>query len=183
MLCNSLDTDATDIQFDVREIDGFHQLTVKDNGTKKLRPDDIRLILDFSNKASSKRGFLRVSRGYLGNALKCVFGFSHALADFQGSTPPEITVESHGLRNRIHLRPDWIEGRIDAKIEVVEIFDDGMNTFIVRAREGKDRQSKVPKEAPRVCQGCKGHRGKKDETDEVLVEGLELHTGGSREDR
>lgn len=47
---------------------------MKDNGSKRITLEELRLILDFTNKASSKRGFLRVSRSYLGNAMKCMFG-------------------------------------------------------------------------------------------------------------
>ena len=80
MLCNALDKDATEIHIDVKVEGDFCRLEVRDNGSKKLTLREIKLILDFENKASSKRGFLRVSRGYLGNALKCIFGYSYALA-------------------------------------------------------------------------------------------------------
>jgi len=67
MLCNALDTDATLLDVITETEGNYIKLTVRDNSTKQLSLEDIKLILDFENKASSKRGFLRVSRGYLGN--------------------------------------------------------------------------------------------------------------------
>jgi len=131
MLCNSLDTDATEVRVEIEASDGFTWLTVRDSGSKRLSEDDLRLILDFDNKASSKRGFLRVSRGSLGNALKCIFGYTHALAEADGLPPPEITVSSHGREYRIRLRPDRIADRIEPEIQAKEIEDDGRNAFTV----------------------------------------------------
>lgn len=132
MLCNSLDTDATKIDINV-EIEGpFYKLTIKDNGTKKLTLKDFKLILDFENKASSKRGFLRVSRGYLGNALKCIFGYSYALAESKNLEPPKTTVKSGSRHYRITLKPDRIREVIEPKIAVSEGTNDQSTTFIVK---------------------------------------------------
>jgi len=131
MLCNSLDTDATEIQLEAESADGFHRLTIRDNGSKRISSEDLRLILDFTNKASSKRGFLRVSRGYLGNALKCIFGYSYALAEAAGVTPPEIIVTSHGSEYRVNLHPDRVSEVIKSDIRVSETGNDRFNVFIV----------------------------------------------------
>ena len=131
MLCNSLDTDATDVSVEIETSNDFTSLTIRDNGSKRLSEADLSLILDFDNKASSKLGFLRVSRGYLGNALKCIFGYTHALAEADGLPPPEIIVSSHGREYRIRLRPDRIADRIEPEIQTKEIEDDGRNAFTV----------------------------------------------------
>ena len=116
MLANSLDTDATEILIEVSVNSDFNVPTVTDNGTTKITRKDLEVILDFSGKASSKRGFLRVSRGYLGNALKCIMGYSYALAEDMKLPPPDIVVTSHGTRFRIQLIPDKVEEVINSEI-------------------------------------------------------------------
>lgn len=132
MLCNSLDTDANEIYIDIKNVGEFDEIAVKDNGSKRIRTKDLKLILDFSRKASSKRGFLRVSRGYLGNALKCIFGYSYALAESRGLDPPEIVVESHGREYRINLDPDRIKDIINSGIKSNRTNADGFNKFVVK---------------------------------------------------
>jgi hypothetical protein len=112
--------------------DDFYRLEVWDNGSKKLSLKEIKLILDFENKASSKRGFLRVSRGYLGNALKCILGYSYALAESRGLIRPDITVKSAGYEYRITLKPDRVKGIIDSEIVTTKRDDDGFTKFIVK---------------------------------------------------
>jgi hypothetical protein len=90
------------------------------------------LILDFESKASSKRGFLVASRGYLGNALKCVFGYSYALAEANGLNPPEIIVESGNYAYRIALKPDKMREVIDSEVSATEREDDGLTIFTVK---------------------------------------------------
>ncbi|PIU59679.1 hypothetical protein COS86_02980 [Candidatus Bathyarchaeota archaeon CG07_land_8_20_14_0_80_47_9] len=131
MLCNALDTDATMIDVDV-EAEGDHvKLTVRDNGSKRLSYEDVKLILDFENKASSKRGFLRVSRGYLGNALKCIFGYCYALAIEKGLTPPDIVIESGPNRYVVALKPDRVRELIDSEIALTKRENVEYTTFIV----------------------------------------------------
>ena len=132
MLANSLDTNASEIHVEIQTVGEFDEVTLRDNGTRKISVEELNLILDFENKASSKRGFLRVSRGYLGNALKCVFGYSYALSEAEKLTPPEILVCSHGMEYRINLRPDKVKETIDAEITIKEIEDVGFNSFTVR---------------------------------------------------
>ena len=135
MMCNALDKeDATEINIYVGpEGEGeFCRLEVGDNGTKKLTLREIKLILDFESKASSKRGFLMVSRGYLGNALKCIFGYSYALAELKGLAPPDIIVESGNSEYRIALKPDRIREVIKSEIVTTRRKDDGFTTFIVK---------------------------------------------------
>lgn len=133
MLCNALDKeDATEITIDVGVEEDFCRLEVRDNGAKKLTLREIKLILDFESKASSKRGFLIVSRGYLGNALKCIFGYSYALAELKGVTAPDIIVKSSKFEHRIALKPDKTSEVIKSEIETTKRQDDGFTTFIVK---------------------------------------------------
>lgn len=133
MLCNALDKeDATEITIDVGVEGDFCRLEVRDNGAKKLTLREIKLILDFESKASSKRGFLMVSRGYLGNALKCIFGYSYALAELKGVTAPDIIVKSSKFEHRITLKPDKISEVIKSEIETTKREDDGFTAFIVK---------------------------------------------------
>jgi hypothetical protein len=132
MLCNSLDKDATEINIDVHVDGEFDRLRIADNGTKKLSRSDLELILNFENKSSSKRGFLRVSRGYLGNALKCIFGYTYALAESKGLIPPAITVLSGSHEYSILLKPDRIHAGINHTIDETDRQDDGYTTFTVK---------------------------------------------------
>lgn len=150
MLCNSLDTDATELYVGIENSTGFDILTIRDNGSKKMSEEDLKLILDFNNKASSKRGFLRVSRGYLGNALKCIFGYSYALAESRKLSPPEIIISSHGCEYKIRLIPSKVEDRIKSEIQATRIYNSGENTFKVAfpsARDWMDQQIQVGPEA------------------------------------
>ena len=132
ILCNALDKNATHIDVSVKNEGEFFVLSITDNGSKKLSLDDIRLILDFENKASSKRGILRVSRGYLGNALKCIFGYSYALAESEGLTPPPIIVSSGLFKYEINLKPNRVAAVIESEIRTQqENCDDGYTKFTV----------------------------------------------------
>ena len=133
LLCNALDKgDASEINVDLQAEGQFYRLMVSDNGSKKLTADELRLILDFESKASSKRGFHTVSRGYLGNALKCVFGYSYALAEANGLNPPEILVESGNYAYRIVLKPDKMQEVIDSEVSAAGREDDGLTIFTVK---------------------------------------------------
>ena len=131
MLCNALDTDATRIDVIVEPEGDYVKLTVRGNGSKRLSLEDIKLIVDFENKASSKRGFLRVSRGYLGNALKCIFGYCYALAIEKGLTPPEVVIESGSNRYTVALKPDRVRELINSEITIAERENVEYTTFIV----------------------------------------------------
>lgn len=133
MLCNALDKDSTEININIQVEGDFYRLEVGDNGSKKLSLREIELILDFENKASSKRGLLRVSRGYLGNALKCIFGYSYALAESKGLIPPDIIVTSANHEYRITLRPDRIKEVIESEVATTKRDDNGgFTTFTVK---------------------------------------------------
>ncbi|MDI6847000.1 MAG: ATP-binding protein [Candidatus Bathyarchaeia archaeon] len=130
LLCNALDKpDASEISIDVQVEGDFCRLEVRDNGSKKLSLEEIRLILDFENKASSKRGFLRVSRGYLGNALKCLCGYSYSLSENRGLVPQDIIVKSGGFEYRISLKPDRVKAVINSEVTTVEVNDGGFTSF------------------------------------------------------
>jgi hypothetical protein len=130
ILCNALDTDATEIYVKLADaISNFVVLTVSDNGSQKLTIDDLKLILNFENKASSKRGLLRVSRGYLGNALKCLFGYSYALIESVSLPTQNIVVESGPKTFTISLKPDKIREIINSEIEAKDRTDDRFTTF------------------------------------------------------
>lgn len=143
MLCNSLDKDATKINIDVRSDGKFDRVKIGDNGSKKLTLEEIKLILNFDFKASSKRGFLRVSRGYLGNALKCIFGYSYALAESGGLAPPDIVVKSAGIEYRITLKPNRVKGAIESEIATTEKNDDGYTTFTVKFPKEDSNDARV----------------------------------------
>ena len=132
MLCNSLDTDAGEISVEVKTINGFNEITVKDNGTKKITKEDLELILDFSNKASSKRGLLNVSRGSLGNALKCIFGYSYSLAENKGITAPAISVTSYGEKFTFVLTPNVLTEVIESIIYIEKVPSANYNAFTIR---------------------------------------------------
>ncbi len=145
MLCNALDKeDASEIDVSVQTEGEFYKLTVSDNGGKKLTEKELRLILDFENKASSKRGFLMVSRGYLGNALKCIFGYSYALADSEGFNPLSIVVETGNRQYTIALKPDKVREVIRSKIVTAKKKDNGLTTFIVKFPKFDVREERHP---------------------------------------
>jgi len=135
MLCNALDTDASMFDVNVEAKGDYVKLTVRDNGTNHLSLEDVKLILDFENKASSKRGFLRVSRGYLGNALKCIIGYCYALAKEKGLSPPETIIESGSNRYIINLRVDRVKETITSEIKTTKLGNDiakFSTTFIMK---------------------------------------------------
>lgn len=132
ILCNALDTDATIFDVDVQKEGDYIKLTVRDNSTKRLSLEDVKLILDFENKASSKRGFLRVSRGYLGNALKCIFGYCYALAKDEGVTPPSSIIESGSNRYEVSLKVDRVKETIESEIKTSKRNDTEYTTFTIK---------------------------------------------------
>jgi hypothetical protein len=139
LLCNALDTVTREIYIDVHVEGDYESLTVSDNGSKRLSRSELDLILDFENKASSKRGFLRVSRGSLGNALKSIFGFSYALSESRGLTPQPIMVASGTQSFMISLKPDRIHAVIEKEIVQTERQDDGFTAFTVKFPKAEKR--------------------------------------------
>jgi len=148
LLCNALDKeDASEISVEVQTEGELYRLAVSDNGSKKLTERELRLILDFENKASSKRGLLMVSRGYLGNALKCIIGYSYALTESKALAPPDIVIESGSYEYRIVLKPDRIREVIRSEIATARREDDGLTTFVVRLpRDGTLQSPSVLKD-------------------------------------
>lgn len=51
----------------------------------------------------------RVTRGYLGNALKCILGFAYTLGN------SKTVFESLDAKYTVEVRPDWQKGRIEHK--------------------------------------------------------------------
>ena len=134
LLCNSLDKeDSTVINISVTADGYFDVLTVSDNGSRKITRKEIEMILDFQHKASTKRGFHRVSRGYLGNALKCVFGYSYVLPAYvsNAAKPRPVMIVSGGFRYTIELQPDFVREVINSSITVENVEDDGLTTITV----------------------------------------------------
>jgi len=131
-LFNALDKDDADkVIVEVSEDGDFHKLVVSDNGSKKLSEEELKLIFNVENKGSSKRGFLRVSRGYLGNALKCIIGYIYALALLAGLKPPDLVVQSGENEYRIALKVDRIRELVKAEIVPAKRIDDGFTRFIM----------------------------------------------------
>ena len=157
MLCNSLDTDANTIEVIVKTVGPYDVITVKDNGTRKITFDDLCLILDFCNKASSKRGLLRVTRGTHGNALKCLFGYSYALAKAAKFAPPNTRVSSQGKAFNINLVPKSITQNIGHEI-TTNIISEKINAFTFKfpvnhptmGLHKKENREKVLREARRL---------------------------------
>jgi hypothetical protein len=139
LVFNALDkVDATEVGICLRKEPDPHGgkgvvvLRVGDNGSVKLAKRDVELIANFDNEASAKRGLFRVSRGYLGNALKCVTGYSFALFEAARLTPHPVVFESHGYRYSLTLEPDWTRGRIGHTLDIEKIEDDGSTRLVVR---------------------------------------------------
>ncbi len=107
-------------------------LEVADNGARKFAKRDLELITNFENEASSKRGLRRVSRGYLGNALKSVLGYSYALCKSTGFDPPPSAIfVSHGYSHSVALRPDFSKGKIGCSIAEEKARDDGFTKVTI----------------------------------------------------
>ena len=145
-LFNSLDKGSTHILITLRREDAFDVLQVSDNGSKKLTLAEVKLILDFDLKASSKRGHLRVSRGYLGNALKCIFGYSYALAESKGLGSPEIVVVSGCNEYHICLKPNLIKQVIESEVSTVPRQDNGYTTFILKFPKSESTETQTIKD-------------------------------------
>ena len=138
MLWNSLDKeDASEINVDLQVEEQFYKISVSDNGSRKLeKKEEVELIFDFESKGSSKRGILAVSRGYLGNALKCILGYSHALAELKSLEPPPLIVRSAGHEFIVTVDIDRIMETAKPHVETRKIEDDGLTTFIVKIPRG-----------------------------------------------
>ena len=138
MLCNALDKeDAGLIKIELRVEGEFYRLTISDNGRRKLKnEEEVKLIFDFENKASSKRGILAVSRGYLGNALKCILGFVYSLAERRGLKPPPVIVRSGKREYTVTVKVDRIGEKAEPEVRSREVEDDGFTAFIVKLPKG-----------------------------------------------
>ncbi len=90
-------------------------LTVKDNGPGVDLNELLSKVLDFNVRASSKLAWKRPTRGYLGNALKTIFGMVHVLAPDK-----PVVFESRGQRVAVTIRPlSTGEIRINPVLETV----------------------------------------------------------------
>ena len=134
MLANALDKeDADEIRLHVSLVGGFVRVIVSDNGSKKLSRSDLELLMRFGEKPSSKRGLRMVSRGYLGNALQCVFGFTYALAETNNLRPRPIMVMSGPVRFSAKLEVDRVAGLVKAEInEEEQLPPDGSTAISVQ---------------------------------------------------
>jgi len=113
---NALD-EAEKMNEPIIEITDGPFLTVQDNGPGADVKDLLDKVLDFSVRASSKLAWKRPTRGYLGNALKTIFGMAHVLA-------PEkpVVLESRGLRATVTVRPlSSGEIRVNPVLEAVPV--------------------------------------------------------------
>jgi DNA topoisomerase VI subunit B len=114
---NALDEAEKANKAPVIEIAAGPFLSVRDNGPGADIQDLLNKILDFSVRASSKLAWKRPTRGYLGNALKTIFGMAHVLA-------PErpVVLESGGQRATVTVRPlSTGEIRVNPVLETVPI--------------------------------------------------------------
>lgn len=131
LLANALDTDALQIKVSLSQENEFYILSVSDDGKKILGDADVRMITNFENNASSKRGIFKVQRGALGNALKCIFGYTYAIPESIGLKPHDVIVRSHGTEYKIRLVPDRINEKINKEISKTSVPNDGSNAFVV----------------------------------------------------
>ena len=107
MLANGLDVKGSvKIRVSITSDKDFYTVTVTNDGETKLTPKVIDQIFDFDNKASSNRGLMRLSRGRIGNALKCIFGFSYISAELKNLPIPSIIIESGASKFTITLSHD-----------------------------------------------------------------------------
>lgn len=118
LTANALDKDATEIDISVQQDEKFISVTVSDNGSANFTKKAIESILDFDNKASSKRGINSIQRGALGNALKSLFGYSYALAREAMVEPFPVIIESQGKKYEITISPDFQKGKINHIMKV-----------------------------------------------------------------
>ena len=132
LLCNALDKESTKIHVAVTVEDQFFAVSVSDDGNPKISLSGLKKVLDFDNKASSKRGIHQVSRGRLGNALKCIFGYSYALAEAKNLQPPVCTVESGPNKFVFGLKPDLVRKVIESEIDTTPRVDDELTTITVK---------------------------------------------------
>ena len=134
MLANALDKeDADEIRLHVSLVEGFIRVIVSDNGIKKLSRSDLDLLLRFGEKPSSKRGLRMVSRGYLGNALQCVFGFTYALAEACSLPPRPIILMSGPMMFSVKLKVDRVGGVVKAEVrEEEQLPPDGSTAISVQ---------------------------------------------------
>lgn len=130
MVYNALDKDSNTITILVQQEDEFYKVTVSDNGSKKLTLDDLKKILDFKINGSSKRGLKIVSRGSIGSALKCIVGYSYALAKERGLLPQSTIIESEGFSYKITLKRNGVE--LKSEIIPTQRIDNGLTTFTVK---------------------------------------------------
>ena len=75
-------------------------ICVTDNGPG-IPPDVVGRVVDYTNRTSSRAGYVSPTRGQQGNAMQCIIAM-HAL---QGA---ETVIEAHGVHHRIRLRVDAI---------------------------------------------------------------------------
>ena len=81
---------------------------------------------------------------YLGNALKCIVGYSYALAELKGLTPPDVVVKITNREYAIALNPDKVREIIKSKIVTTKRRDDGFTTLIVKFPRGEFLQESDP---------------------------------------
>lgn len=68
----------------------------------------------------------------MGNALKCIFGYSYALAEWKGLSPPPIIVSSADVIYIVTLKPNRIKAVIESEIITQKRDDNGYTTFVVK---------------------------------------------------
>ncbi|MEM2960266.1 MAG: ATP-binding protein [Candidatus Bathyarchaeia archaeon] len=89
-------------------------ITVRDNGPGISR-ETMYSILDYNNLTSSKRLYIRPTRGALGNALPSIFAAPYVLAraDNVELKEPWIKVRSRGVEYSIGFRIDWQNHKVE----------------------------------------------------------------------
>jgi len=122
LVCNGLDasTKSPKLDITVERNRRFLILRVRDYG-RGISEEVLRGILDYSKSVSSKYHYRRPTRGYLGNALKCIFAIPYALARYFGEKLPDypIRIKSQNKEYHIGFKVDWEKQKFRLKELVI----------------------------------------------------------------
>jgi hypothetical protein len=91
----------------------------------------VRSIFNFHESTGSKRNQYKVTKGWLGDALKAICGIPYALTYDVGNDnwDEPLTITSHNKQFRIKPVIDRAKKKLDADVKVVELSGDQINSF------------------------------------------------------
>jgi hypothetical protein len=90
----------------------------------------IRSIFNFHESTGSKRNQFKVTKGWLGDALKAICGIPYALTHEIGNDDwnEPLIITSRNKQFRIRLIVDRAKKKLDATVEIVELSDQASNS-------------------------------------------------------